>query len=312
MIATARDKPQAYEGHPFIVEAAVSLGAKNDSFKEGITVVRFANRIPLLFEGGADVATRVAQTKIRWSNYKIDHKRDKIGVFVSIVSTKIPFKGTGKEYIGDDITEIQQSVRRALQSCCNQLKAHLVKRNALRDIKERKSRLIKYVPDVSRALFGLMDGMRKRKEMEGRKLDSDHTDEDEQLKKDSPSRIKKKLRLNEAASSQMIRKLEQNEVTEDAFKKLLISTIEAHHSESLQEEETGADTKGGKKGAVGRAEDLVPVYLMALKSLDEPQHDIQHPLFTLRPFKPVRHIKSGPNVEEEKKADDGSVISVSD
>lgn len=33
----------------------------------------------------------------------MDHKRDKIGVFVSIVSTKIPFKGTGKEYIGDDI-----------------------------------------------------------------------------------------------------------------------------------------------------------------------------------------------------------------
>jgi DNA topoisomerase VI subunit B len=58
----------------------------------------------------ASVSTRVANSKIKWSSYKIDHKRDKIGVFVSIVSTKIPFKGTGKEYIGDDITEIQQSV----------------------------------------------------------------------------------------------------------------------------------------------------------------------------------------------------------
>ena len=46
MVATARDKPGAYEGHPFIVEAAVSLGGKNE--KEGITVFRFANRIPLL------------------------------------------------------------------------------------------------------------------------------------------------------------------------------------------------------------------------------------------------------------------------
>lgn len=27
-----------------------------------------------------------------WSSYKVDHKRDKIGVFVSTVSTKIPFK----------------------------------------------------------------------------------------------------------------------------------------------------------------------------------------------------------------------------
>jgi DNA topoisomerase VI subunit B len=99
-IATSRDKPSAYEGHPFVIEAAVSLGGKN--VKEGVTVFRFANRIPLLFEGGADVATRVALTKIRWNSYKIDHKRDKVGVFVSIVSTKIPFKGTSKEYIGDD------------------------------------------------------------------------------------------------------------------------------------------------------------------------------------------------------------------
>lgn len=37
--------------------------------------------------------------------------QDKIGVFVSIVSTKIPFKGTGKEYIGDDITEIASAVK---------------------------------------------------------------------------------------------------------------------------------------------------------------------------------------------------------
>jgi DNA topoisomerase VI subunit B len=99
-IATTRDKVSVYEGHPFMIEAAICLGGNNT--KEGVTVYRFANRIPLLFEGGADVATRVALTKIKWSNYKIDYKRDKIGVFVSIVSTKIPFKGTSKEYIGDD------------------------------------------------------------------------------------------------------------------------------------------------------------------------------------------------------------------
>jgi DNA topoisomerase VI B subunit len=106
-IATTRDKVSVYEGHPFLIEAAVSLGGNNT--KEGVTVYRFANRIPLLFEGGADVATRVALTKVKWSNYKIDYKRDKVGVFVSIVSTKIPFKGTSKEYIGDDGTSSSDS-----------------------------------------------------------------------------------------------------------------------------------------------------------------------------------------------------------
>lgn len=46
-----------------------------------------------------------------WSSYKINQTQDKIGVFVSIVSTKIPFKGTGKEYIGDDIKEIAVAVK---------------------------------------------------------------------------------------------------------------------------------------------------------------------------------------------------------
>jgi hypothetical protein len=44
-----------------------------------------------------------------------------VGVFVSIVSTKIPFKGAGKEYIGDDITEMVAAVKHAIQQCCLQV-----------------------------------------------------------------------------------------------------------------------------------------------------------------------------------------------
>ncbi|CAM9558982.1 unnamed protein product [Laminaria digitata] len=130
--------------------------------KEGVNVYRFANRIPLLFEAGSDVVTRVASKRINWSSYKVDHKRDKIGVFVSTVSTKIPFKGTSKEYIGDDTEEIKKAVKHALQQCCLQLKSHLVRRNALRDQRERKKVLTKYIPDVSRAVFGLLSAMQKR------------------------------------------------------------------------------------------------------------------------------------------------------
>lgn len=59
------------------------------------------------------ISSRKSNTGIycSWSSYKINQVQDKIGVFVSIVSTKIPFKGTGKEYIGDDITEIASAVK---------------------------------------------------------------------------------------------------------------------------------------------------------------------------------------------------------
>nr|KAJ0224782.1 hypothetical protein LSAT_V11C100048450 [Lactuca sativa] len=55
--------------------------------------------------------------------------QEKIGVFVNIVSTKIPFKGTGMEYIGDDISEIAEAVKTCLEDCCNQLKSLIIKQN---------------------------------------------------------------------------------------------------------------------------------------------------------------------------------------
>ena len=159
-IATASEKAASYEGHPFIVECAVALGGGN---KEHVNVTRYANRIPLLFEAGNDVATVVANKEINWGSYFINKETDKIGVFVSIVSTKIPFKGTGKEYIGDDIEAIKSSVKKAVQSCCRQLKEILGKKRALKDLKERRNKLIKYVPDASRAVIGLLEAMAARK-----------------------------------------------------------------------------------------------------------------------------------------------------
>lgn len=49
------------------------------------------------------MATKVAVKRIAWPSYHIDPKKDNVGVFVSIVSTRIPFKGTSKEYVGDDV-----------------------------------------------------------------------------------------------------------------------------------------------------------------------------------------------------------------
>uniref|UniRef100_A0A7S3JTY5 DNA topoisomerase VI subunit B transducer domain-containing protein n=1 Tax=Aureoumbra lagunensis TaxID=44058 RepID=A0A7S3JTY5_9STRA len=152
----ALPKAQSYEGHPFMVEAAVSIGGKGINTglaaEPGLYIHRFANRIPLLFEAGADVVTRVAKTKIKWSSYKIDPKKDNVQVFVSIVSTKIPFKGTSKEYIGEDATEIHDAVRSCLQHCCSQLRAHLARRDMDRKHKDRRSILLKYAPDVARSL----------------------------------------------------------------------------------------------------------------------------------------------------------------
>lgn len=159
MVATYSGSAQVFEGHPFIVEAGVSLGGKD--VKQGLNIFRFANRIPLLFEQGGDVVTRTALKRITWNSYKINQTQDKIGVFVSIVSTKIPFKGTGKEYIGDDISEIATAVKSAIKQCCIQLKSKIVKKMQAREQQERKRNLSKYIPDATNAVYDVLQEMAK-------------------------------------------------------------------------------------------------------------------------------------------------------
>ena len=90
-IATATEPVRAVDGHAFVVEAGVSIGGgasgagtdtvgtssgqQSSGAREcgdaegntegGVAVFRFANRIPLLFEGGGDVVTRTALRRIK-------------------------------------------------------------------------------------------------------------------------------------------------------------------------------------------------------------------------------------------------------
>ncbi|XP_030458646.1 DNA topoisomerase 6 subunit B [Syzygium oleosum] len=194
MVATYSGSAQVFEGHPFIVEAGVSLGGKD--VKQGLNIFRFANRIPLLFEQGADVVTRTALKRINWSSYKINQMQDKIGVFVSIVSTKIPFKGTGKEYIGDDITEIATAVKYAIQQCCIQLKSKIVKKMQAREQQERKRNLSKYIPNAAGAVYDVLKEMAQSHALKKKRYE----DEDANLLNKVSARLITKDTLTEKLS----------------------------------------------------------------------------------------------------------------
>lgn len=198
MVATYSGSAQVFEGHPFIVEAGVSVGGKD--VKQGLNIFRFANRIPLLFEQGGDVVTRTAMKRINWSSYKINQTQDKIGVFLSIVSTKIPFKGTGKEYIGDDTKEIASAVKSAIQQCCIQLKSKIVRRIQYREQQERKRNLSKYVPDATNAVYDV-------------------------LKEISKFHASKKRRYKEEEED-VLRKVQSRSITKETLKEMLAQYVE--------------------------------------------------------------------------------------
>jgi DNA topoisomerase-6 subunit B len=104
--------PSSYQGHPFIIEAALAYGGTIPGNPGEIVLYRYANKIPLLFDEGSDVASKVLNN-INMSNYKRPSDKP-TALFVHIASTKIPFKTVGKEAIAD-VPEIEKEIELAFR-----------------------------------------------------------------------------------------------------------------------------------------------------------------------------------------------------
>ncbi len=144
-------KPTAYEGHAVIVEVGVAFGGKIKPAKDpnDILLLRFANKIPLLYDERTDVAFKVV-SGIDWKEYSVDFP-SQIAVLVHVCSTKIPYKGVGKESVAD-VPEIEAEIRRGLREILRSLRTYIHQVRRAEEIKRRAYTLIKYIPEISRGL----------------------------------------------------------------------------------------------------------------------------------------------------------------
>ncbi len=141
-------KPSSYGGHPFIVEVAIAWGGEVP-LAERPTLLRFANRIPLLYDEGVDVSRKVVD-QIDWSVYKVKFPA-RLAVITHICSTKIPFKGVGKEAIAD-VPEVEKELEIALRDVARRLKRHIAKVERQLETKIKYVTISKYIGEISRAL----------------------------------------------------------------------------------------------------------------------------------------------------------------
>ncbi|HUU78930.1 MAG TPA: DNA topoisomerase VI subunit B [candidate division Zixibacteria bacterium] len=151
--------PSSYSGHAFEVEVAIGYGGQNLS--PPYKLLRFANRIPLLFGEGNDLIKKTIEG-INWSNYRTNLNNDPLIFAVSLVSTKIPFPETSKEYIAE-VDEIRKELRLCLQKAGRKLmrfQTALKKRQAQA---KRMKIFEKYAPTAS-SIVGQMLGKMEEEE----------------------------------------------------------------------------------------------------------------------------------------------------
>jgi DNA topoisomerase-6 subunit B len=152
-ITSVTRPPSVWGGHPFQVEVGIVYGGTLPA-EEQVRILRFANRVPLLYQGGGCCST-VAVQDVDWRRYGLE-QRGGSGmptgpaiVLVHVASTKVPFTSEAKEAIAP-MEEIQKEVKLALQEAARQLGRHLAKKAKRAKVSEKFTLVNKILPEINR------------------------------------------------------------------------------------------------------------------------------------------------------------------
>ncbi|HYD02120.1 MAG TPA: DNA topoisomerase VI subunit B, partial [Phycisphaerales bacterium] len=152
--AASSREAAVYRGRPFLIEAAVAFGGQLPS-DDSARVIRFANRVPLLFQQSACSSFK-AVSETNWRNYDLQHPRGglPIGplvVLIHMASVWVPFTSESKEAIAD-YDEIRKEMKLALMECGRKLGSYLRKRARMRREGERRDVFERYIGEIASAI----------------------------------------------------------------------------------------------------------------------------------------------------------------
>ncbi|MEC8252860.1 MAG: DNA topoisomerase VI subunit B [Planctomycetota bacterium] len=180
----ASRKPVVYRGRPFAVEVGIAYGRPGDTLEmtesgkiqqksvkkneellmgnadEPVRLIRFANRVPLVFQQSACAITK-AVVGTNWKNYGLQQPRGALPIgpmviFVHIASVWVPFTSESKEAIAG-YDEIMEELKRALMECGRKLGTHVRKGKKLANEFKKRNYITMYIPHVVDALKDILE-----------------------------------------------------------------------------------------------------------------------------------------------------------
>ncbi|MBI4064106.1 MAG: DNA topoisomerase VI subunit B [Elusimicrobia bacterium] len=173
--------PDVYRGNPFVIEAGLAYGLDPEQARQAAQpqapraegesdgsddneltrVIRFANRVPLLYQQSA-CAVFKAVLETNWKNYGVSQSRGAppagpMVIFVHMASVWVPFTSESKEAIAD-YDEIRKEIMLALRECGRRLGIYLKRRERAALEHRRRNIFELYIDEVVAACKRLKDG----------------------------------------------------------------------------------------------------------------------------------------------------------
>jgi len=146
--------PEVYRGNPFIIEASIAFGGEQDA-ESTVRIMRFANRVPLLYQQGACAITQAIQATA-WRSYGLQQSKNSLPagpctLVVHMTSVWVPFTSESKEALAH-YPEIMKEIKLALQECGRKLSLFVNKKRRIKEESKKRSYIEKYIPHVAEAL----------------------------------------------------------------------------------------------------------------------------------------------------------------
>ena len=165
---TTSRPPSVYRGNPFIIEVGVAYGGEIPK-DEKVNILRFANRVPLLYQEGACGMTD-SITETSWKTYGLNQSGDSIPVGPAVIlvhmsSVWVPFTSESKEAIAH-YAEIIKEIKLGLQECGRMLGSYVRKKYKVSEQIERANMFERYIPEIADSL-SVLSGEKKEKILQG-------------------------------------------------------------------------------------------------------------------------------------------------
>ena len=151
--------PSVYRGNPFLVEVGMAYGGSLPE-EGGVKLLRYANRVPLLYQQGAcAITSAVAETS--WRSYGLAQSAGSLptgpaAILVHLASVWVPFTSESKEAIAH-YPEIVKDIKLGLQECGRRMSAHISRRRREHEAAKKRDYISSYIPHISNALRNILD-----------------------------------------------------------------------------------------------------------------------------------------------------------
>jgi len=164
--------PNVYRGFPFVIEIGLVYGGEIPK-DEQARLIRFANRVPLLFQQGA-CAINEAVSDISWKPYGMQQSGSNLPygplvVLVHLCSVWPPFTSEAKDALAH-YEEIIKEIKLALQEAGRELGLWIRKNVRAKEQQDKVNLFEKYIPELASSLSDLTSEKKTKIEEDLKKI----------------------------------------------------------------------------------------------------------------------------------------------